>query len=118
MKNVNDIDADDYILDIGDESLKNISPIIEQAMVAIWNGPFGVSSFPEFKKGSTKITDMFVATYAHTVIGGGDTIYLLDPSDADNINYCSTGGGAFLSFLEHGTLPSILAMKERVKYMD
>lgn len=108
IKLVNDIAADDMILDIGPNSIMELKMIIPAAKTIIWNGPVGVFEFEQFAKGTEAIAKTIANSDAFSLAGGGDTIAAIDKFNiADKISYISTGGGAFLEFIEGKKLPAI-----------
>ncbi len=114
IKNITTIDDDDMIFDIGTKSANKLANIMQNAGTIIWNGPVGVFEFEQFTKG-TKILAMAIAnSNAFSIAGGGDTIAAIDKYNiADKISYISTGGGAFLEFLEGKKLPAIEILEQR-----
>lgn len=117
IKLPNNIMEDEEIMDFGDESIKNVVKILKKSKTIIWNGPVGVFEFPNFRKG----TEMIAKTIAHSttafsIAGGGDTLSVIDMFDIKkNISYISTGGGAFLEFIEGRKLPAIQMLEENFK---
>ena len=102
----------DMILDIGPESLKEFSHIIQDAQMIIWNGPMGLIEVEVFAKGTKDLARAFIGSDAYKVVGGGDVIRVLDNMGVlDKIDYVSTGGGAMLEFLAGDELPGIEALK-------
>jgi len=115
IKELNNILEDELILDIGPKSIKNINNIIEKSNTILWNGPAGYFENPNFAKGSLeivkKITEKNKANSIYSVAGGGDTVALLNSVGvANNFNFVSTAGGAFLEYLEGKELPGIKAL--------
>jgi phosphoglycerate kinase len=115
IKELNDILDDELILDIGPKSIKNINDIIEKSRTILWNGPAGYFENPNFAKGSLeimkKIIEKNVANTIYSVVGGGDTVALLNSVNAvKNFDFVSTAGGAFLEYLEGKELPGIKAL--------
>lgn len=101
------------IMDIGNKSIKNYIKIINTARTILWNGPLGVFEFPNFRKGTEKISKAIANSKALSIAGGGDTIAVIDLFKLKNkISYISTGGGSFLKFIENKTLP-ILKILEK-----
>ncbi|MDF2690789.1 MAG: pgk [Gammaproteobacteria bacterium] len=114
IKKVKDIEADDMILDIGPETVNAFSKLISKAGTILWNGPVGVFEFPEFAEGTEKIAQAIANSKAFSIAGGGDTLAAIDQFHiADKISYVSTGGGAFLEFLEGKTLPAVAVLEQR-----
>lgn len=113
MKNVSDIQDDEQILDFGDHSINRILNILKSANTILWNGPIGVFEFPNFRKGTEMISKAVANSNAFSIVGGGDTLMAVDLFDvANQISYISTGGGAFLEFVEGKTLPAIKALED------
>jgi phosphoglycerate kinase len=114
IKKVKDIEADDMILDIGPETVNAFSKLISKAGTILWNGPVGVFEFPEFAEGTEKIAQAIANSKAFSIAGGGDTLAAIDQFHiADKISYVSTGGGAFLEFLEGKALPAVAVLEQR-----
>ncbi|WBF65669.1 MAG: phosphoglycerate kinase [Candidatus Kinetoplastibacterium crithidii] len=114
LKKVEDVVEDDMILDIGPETSKMFGSIIEKAGTIVWNGPVGVFEFKNFASGTEFISKKIAKTSAFSVAGGGDTLAAIDKFGVLNeINYISTGGGAFLEFLEGKKLPALSILEER-----
>lgn len=108
MKSVSDIKDNEQILDFGDDSINQILDILKNAKTILWNGPIGVFEFPNFRKGTEMISHAIANSDAFSVVGGGDTLMAVDLFNVSNhISYVSTGGGAFLEFIEGKTLPAI-----------
>jgi phosphoglycerate kinase len=115
IKELNDISNEELILDIGPKSIKNINKIIDQSKTILWNGPAGYFENPNFAKGSFEIAKKIIEKNKdhtiYSVVGGGDTVALLNNLGAiDNFNFVSTAGGAFLEYLEGKELPGIKAL--------
>ncbi len=107
---------DDMILDIGPETVSQYVHIIEDAKTIIWNGPVGVFEFPQFAYGTRALAIAIAQSDAFSIAGGGDTLAAVDLYDINQqISYISTGGGAFLSYLEGKTLPAVAILEERSK---
>ena len=119
QKTVNDVKADESIFDIGDKSAEELAEIIRNAKTILWNGPVGVFEFPNFRKGTEVVAQAIVdATQngAFSIAGGGDTLAAIDMFGiADKISYISTGGGAFLEFVEGKVLPAIEILEKHAK---
>ncbi|WP_075434046.1 phosphoglycerate kinase [Buchnera aphidicola] len=112
VKPISQISDNEEILDIGDKTIDNYEKIINTAKTILWNGPMGVFEFPNFRKGTEKIARAIANHSALSVSGGGDTIAVIDLFDLKKkISYISTGGGAFLEFIENKTLPVIERLK-------
>ncbi|MEE8387322.1 MAG: phosphoglycerate kinase [Acidiferrobacterales bacterium] len=116
LKKVEEVEDDDMIFDIGPESAKVLANVIKSAGTIVWNGPVGVFEFDQFGDG-TKTLGMAIAdSDAFSIAGGGDTLAAVDKYGiADKISYISTGGGAFLEFLEGKKLPAVEILEERAK---
>ncbi|WP_343190216.1 phosphoglycerate kinase [Buchnera aphidicola (Mollitrichosiphum nigrofasciatum)] len=116
IKNINDIQDNEEIMDFGDKTLKIIEPIIKKAQTILWNGPVGVFEFPNFSIGTKFIAQKIANSDSLSIAGGGDTIAVIDKYKIKkNISYISTGGGAFLKFIEGNKMPGIKILKERFK---
>ena len=114
VKAVTDVGADDMILDIGPHTAARYAKMIEAAGTVVWNGPVGVFEFDAFGKGTETLARAIAASKAFSIAGGGDTLAAVDKYGiADDVGYISTGGGAFLEFLEGKTLPAVSALAER-----
>lgn len=114
LKSINNIQDDEQILDIGDNSIARILNIIQDAKTILWNGPVGVFEFPNFRYGTETIANAIGNSSAFSVVGGGDTLMAIDLFKiTDKISYVSTGGGAFLEFIEGKDLPSISIIKSK-----
>ncbi|MBN7818340.1 phosphoglycerate kinase [Bowmanella yangjiangensis] len=113
-KQVGDVSAEDMIFDIGPQTAEILAKLIEKAGTIVWNGPVGVFEFDQFG-GGTKALSMAIAnSNAFSIAGGGDTLAAVDKYDiADKISYISTGGGAFLEFLEGKVLPAVAMLEKR-----
>ena len=108
--------ADELILDIGPDTSSHFADIIAGAGTIIWNGPVGVFEFDQFGSGTKALAEAIAASDAFSVAGGGDTLAAIDKYGvADNISYISTGGGAFLEFVEGKTLPAVAILEQRAK---
>lgn len=116
MKSVKDIKDNEQILDLGDESAEALAKILRNAKTILWNGPVGVFEFPNFRKGTEVVANAIADSDAFSIAGGGDTLAAIDLFGiADKISYISTGGGAFLEFVEGKTLPAVAILEERAK---
>ncbi|HGJ5872760.1 phosphoglycerate kinase [Arsenophonus apicola] len=116
MKSVNDVKDDEQILDLGDETAKRLADILKKAKTILWNGPVGVFEFPNFRHGTAVIAQAIAESEAFSIAGGGDTLAAIDLFGiADKISYISTGGGAFLEFVEGKKLPAVVVLEERAK---
>jgi phosphoglycerate kinase len=114
LKAVADVADDDMIFDIGPETATALSDILKNAGTIVWNGPVGVFEFDQFGAGTKAIADAIAASSAFSIAGGGDTLAAIDKYGVeDKISYISTGGGAFLEFLEGRTLPAVEMLESR-----
>jgi len=114
LKPAGDVAEDDMIFDIGPESAKQIAGIIEGAGTILWNGPVGVFEFDQFSGGTRALADAIAHSSAFSLAGGGDTLAAIDKFDiADKVSYISTGGGAFLEYVEGKTLPAVAMLEQR-----
>lgn len=113
IKNVADIEDDDMVLDIGPETIQVYKSMIADMNTIIWNGPVGVFEFPAFAAGTKAVASAVANSDAYSLAGGGDTIAAIQQFHlSDNISYISTGGGAFLEFVEGKDLPGVLALAD------
>ncbi len=114
VKAVEAVGADDMILDIGPQTAAHYAALIARAGTVVWNGPVGVFEFDAFGKGTEALARAIAASDAFSIAGGGDTLAAVDKYGiADKVSYISTGGGAFLEFLEGKTLPAVAALEAR-----
>ncbi len=114
LKAVGDVEADDMILDIGPDTAKNLAAILKQAKTIIWNGPVGVFEFDQFGQGTATLAKAIAESDAFSIAGGGDTLAAVDKYGiADQISYISTGGGAFLEYVEGKALPAVAMLEKR-----
>ncbi len=108
------VSADEMILDIGPASAKAVAAIVAKAGTVIWNGPLGVFEFDQFGGGTRALADAIAKSPAFSIAGGGDTLAAIEKYGVeDDISYISTGGGAFLEFVEGRTLPAVAALERR-----
>ena len=115
-KSVQDVEADDMILDIGPESAARLGEVMKAAGTIVWNGPLGVFEFPQFAGATQTLSNAIAASEAFSIAGGGDTVAAIDTFNvANKISYISTGGGAFLEFLEGKVLPAVDILQQRVQ---
>lgn len=116
LKSVSEVTDNEQILDIGDKSADILVDLIKQAKTILWNGPVGVFEFPNFRKGTERIAKAIAESNAFSIAGGGDTLAAIDLFGiADKISYISTGGGAFLEFVEGKPLPAVVILEERAR---
>lgn len=114
VKAVDQVADDEMILDIGPATAKQYAELIAKAGTVVWNGPVGVFEFDAFGGGTETLARAIAASSAFSIAGGGDTLAAVDKYDiADKVSYISTGGGAFLEFLEGKELPAVTALKAR-----
>ncbi|GAA4878346.1 phosphoglycerate kinase [Ferrimonas pelagia] len=114
LKAVADTAEDDMIFDIGPDSAEALAEILKNAGTIVWNGPVGVFEFDQFGEGTKRIAQAIAESDAFSIAGGGDTLAAVDKYDiADKVSYISTGGGAFLEFLEGKTLPAVAMLQAR-----
>lgn len=115
-KHLSNIAEDDLIMDIGPETIHRYIEKIQDAKTIIWNGPVGVFEFPQFAYGTRALGFSIANSDAFSVAGGGDTLAAIDQYDLkDELSYISTGGGAFLAYLEGETLPAVAAIQKHQK---
>jgi phosphoglycerate kinase len=114
IKPAAEVADDDMILDIGPEAAKQIADILKNAGTILWNGPVGVFEFDQFAEG-TKVLALAIAdSPAFSLAGGGDTLAAIDKFGiADKVSYISTGGGAFLEYVEGKILPAVAMLEQR-----
>ncbi|MCC5854512.1 MAG: phosphoglycerate kinase [Idiomarina sp.] len=113
-KVVADVGADDLIFDIGPETAEHLASLLKNAGTIVWNGPVGVFEFDQFGEGTKTLAMAIAESDAFSIAGGGDTLAAIDKYGiADKISYISTGGGAFLEFLEGKTLPAVAILHAR-----
>lgn len=109
-----DIQADDMVLDIGPETAKQYADILQSAGTIVWNGPVGVFEIDAFGEGTKALSLAIAESSAFSIAGGGDTLAAVDKYNIeDKVSYISTGGGAFLEFLEGKTLPAVAMLKKQ-----
>ncbi|MDD5228031.1 MAG: phosphoglycerate kinase [Methylococcales bacterium] len=113
IKNVADIAEDDMILDIGPETAAHYAQILKSAKTIVWNGPVGVFEIEQFAHGTQTLAYAIAGSDAFSIAGGGDTLAAIDKYGInDQISYTSTGGGAFLEFLEGKELPAVVILQK------
>ncbi len=116
VKKAEEVTADDMILDIGPETAASYASIFANAGTIIWNGPVGAFELDQFGKGTETVAKSIASSPAFSIAGGGDTLAAIDKYGVkEGISYLSTGGGAFLEFLEGKTLPAVAVLEERNK---
>ncbi|MBC8023337.1 MAG: phosphoglycerate kinase, partial [Burkholderiales bacterium] len=115
-KRARDVQPDDLILDIGPATASTYAKVLRAAGTIVWNGPVGVFEFDAFGNGTRAIAEAIAASPAFSIAGGGDTLAAIAKYGvSDKIGYISTGGGAFLEFLEGKTLPAVAVLEERAR---
>ena len=114
IKPVTDVAEDDMIFDIGPETAARFARLMREAGTVVWNGPVGVFEFDQFGEGTRILGEAIASSGAFSIAGGGDTLAAIDKYNiAERISYISTGGGAFLEFLEGKTLPAVAMLERR-----
>ncbi|MEL4409847.1 phosphoglycerate kinase [Shewanella algae] len=114
LKPVAEVVDDEMIFDIGPDSAEALAAILQKAGTIVWNGPVGVFEFDQFGEGTKRIAQAIAESPAFSIAGGGDTLAAVDKYGiADKVSYISTGGGAFLEFLEGKELPAVAMLKAR-----
>jgi phosphoglycerate kinase len=114
VRAVHEVKEDEMILDIGPETSRRYAEMIAKAGTVVWNGPVGVFEYDAFGNGTETLARAIAASSAFSIAGGGDTLAAVDKYGiADKVSYISTGGGAFLEFLEGKELPAVTALKAR-----
>ena len=115
-KSIDDVAADDMILDIGTQSAQQLAEILKNAGTIVWNGPVGVFEFDQFAGGTKVLAQAIAESDGFSIAGGGDTLAAIAKFGVtDQIGYISTGGGAFLEFLEGKELPAVAALEKFAK---
>ena len=115
-KSINEIEENDIIMDVGPKTIKQLNEIILKAKTIVWNGPLGVFEFKQFSEGTKNLAKAIATSNAYSIAGGGDTIAAISKFKVEkNISYISTGGGAFLEFLEGKKLPAIAILEEAAR---
>jgi phosphoglycerate kinase len=110
-KDIEDVEENEAIADIGSNTVKEYGDIIKDAKTIFWNGPVGVAEYPQFAEGTKDIAKMVAESEAFTVIGGGDTIAVIDPKLKEKFSFVSMAGGASMEFLEGKSLPGLEVLK-------
>ncbi len=114
IKDVKDVQDDDMIFDLGPKTMEKIADILKNAKTILWNGPVGVFEFDQFGKGTQVMANAIAESAGFSVAGGGDTINAIQKYKVtDKISYISTGGGAFLEFVEGKKLPAVEILEKR-----
>ncbi|WP_434154176.1 phosphoglycerate kinase [Pseudomonas sp. JZ134] len=116
VKSISDVADDDMILDIGPETAKQFAQLLTSAKTILWNGPVGVFEFDQFGNGTKVLAQAIADSEAFSIAGGGDTLAAIDKYGiVEKISYISTGGGAFLEFVEGKVLPAVEVLEQRAK---
>lgn len=116
IKDVGDVSDNELILDIGPKTAATYAALIRKAGTVIWNGPVGVFEFDQFGEGTRVLAEAIAESRAFSIAGGGDTLAAIDKYGvSDGISYVSTGGGAFLEFVEGKTLPAVDILEQRAR---
>ncbi|MCG6889660.1 MAG: phosphoglycerate kinase [Gammaproteobacteria bacterium] len=114
IKPVDEVEDDDMIFDIGPQTAARFAEILQQAATIVWNGPVGVFEFDQFAEGTRVVAQAIAASPAFSIAGGGDTLAAVDKYGiSQQVSYISTGGGAFLEFLEGKQLPAVAMLEAR-----
>ena len=114
-KVLSDIEDDDIVMDVGPETRSHFSDLIREMNTVIWNGPLGVFEFPQFAKGTESIALAVAKSGGFSIAGGGETVTAIDHfSVRDKISYISTGGGAFLEYVQGIKLPAVQILEEKL----
>jgi phosphoglycerate kinase len=114
VKAAKDVGAEDLILDIGPQTSAQLADILKNAGTIVWNGPVGVFEFEQFAQGTESLSQAIAASPGFSIAGGGDTLAAIAKFGiTDKVGYISTGGGAFLEFLEGKTLPAVDVLQKR-----
>ncbi|HEX7403020.1 MAG TPA: phosphoglycerate kinase, partial [Usitatibacter sp.] len=115
-KPAREVDDDDMILDIGPQTASRYAKLLHEAGTIVWNGPVGVFEFDAFGNGTRTVAEAIASSKAFSIAGGGDTLAAIAKYGVtDRIGYISTGGGAFLEFLEGRTLPAVDILERRAR---
>jgi phosphoglycerate kinase len=116
VRTIHDVRGDEMILDIGPDTSDRFSELVQSAGTIIWNGPVGVFEFEQFGEGTRAIAHAIARSKAFSLAGGGDTLAAIEKYNIeDGVSYISTGGGAFLEFVEGKTLPAVAMLEARAK---
>jgi phosphoglycerate kinase len=114
IKDVSEVQDDEEIMDYGPQTAENVAAILKGAKTILWNGPCGVFEFDNFAKGTEVVARAIADSDAFSIAGGGDTLAAIDKWNlSDKISYISTGGGAFLEFVEGKELPAVAMLEAR-----
>ena len=116
IKRVEDVAADDMIFDIGPQSAAQLAALLKDAKTILWNGPVGVFEFDQFGAGTKTLAEAIAASAAFSSAGGGDTLAAIDKYGiGEQVSYISTGGGAFLEYVEGKVLPAVAVLEQRAE---
>jgi phosphoglycerate kinase len=116
VKKLTEINDDEMILDVGPDSIKRYNKYVQLAATILWNGPLGVFEMLPFEQGTRALSIAIANSSAFSIAGGGDTLAAIEKYGiANNISYISTGGGAFLEFVQGKTLPALAVLQERIR---
>ena len=116
VKKLTEIKNDEMILDVGPESIKRYTQCVQRAASILWNGPLGVFELLPFEQGTRALSNAIANSSAFSIAGGGDTLAAIEKYGiADKLSYISTGGGAFLEFIQGKTLPALVALQEHIR---
>lgn len=116
VKKLTEIKSDEMILDVGPESIKRYNEYVQQSATILWNGPLGVFELAPFEQGTCALSHAIANSSAFSIAGGGDTLAAIEKyAIADKISYISTGGGAFLEFIQGKTLPALAVLQKRIR---
>lgn len=114
VKAVDSVADDDMILDVGPKTAAQYAQMMKKAKTIVWNGPVGVFEFPQFAEGTKQLGQAIAESTAFSLAGGGDTVSAIETFHwSDKISYISTGGGAFLEYLEGKTLPAVKVLEDK-----
>jgi phosphoglycerate kinase len=114
LKSADEVGQDDMIFDIGPRAAADVAAILSQAGTILWNGPVGVFEFDQFGAGTEALSMAIADSSAFSLAGGGDTLAAIDKYGiTDKVSYISTGGGAFLEYVEGKTLPAVAVLQQR-----
>ena len=113
VKAVTEVEDDDLILDVGPQTAQHYAALVKAAGTIVWNGPLGVFEFDQFGEGTKVLSQAIAESHGFSIAGGGDTLAAVDKYKiADQVSYISTGGGAFLEFLEGKSLPAVSVLQQ------
>jgi len=116
VRSIHDVRPDEMILDIGPDTAERFAALLQKAGTIVWNGPVGVFEFDQFGEGTKAIAQAIARSPAFSLAGGGDTLAAIEKYGVEEgISYISTGGGAFLEFVEGKTLPAVAMLESRAK---